>query len=122
MPGEEGGDGKADARREGERKLNGYILISFVHPQKLPSDAAPLLARIVLRGLYHFEKEAAFVLHANVQRNNLSCHETGRVNLPRNANTCAMQISVCFPCASKNYLLAYISLSRANMAQGVYFI
>lgn len=62
----EGDDGKANARREGERKLNGYILISFVHPQKLPSGAAPLPALIVLR-LVSFRERSGVVLHANVR-------------------------------------------------------
>lgn len=52
------GEGGSRGREGRGRKLNGYISISFVHPQKLPS--APLrCSRGSFSGLYHFEKETA---------------------------------------------------------------
>lgn len=87
MGGREGG-------REGE--LNGYILISFVHPQMLSSVTFRCSRRVVL-GLVSFRERSGIVPHASVCKYFRA--ETRGVNLPRNADTCAT--NQCLPRAAE---------------------
>lgn len=87
-------DNEGERGREGG--LNGYILISFVHPQKLSSVPLRCSRRVVL-GLVSFRERSGIVPHATFA--NTFVPKTPGVNLPRNANTCAT--NQCLPRAAE---------------------
>lgn len=74
-----------ERERERERGLNGYILISFVHPQKLLS--MPLhCSRGSFSGWYRFGKKRHFATRKH--RLQIPSCRIPRANPLRNANTC----------------------------------